>query len=292
MKIEESELILNSRGSAYHLDLMAEEISNVIITVGDPGRVVQVSKYFDRVEVQRQKREFVTHTGFLGNKRITVISTGIGTDNIDIVFTELDALVNIDFETRMAREELTKLFFIRIGTCGSLQADIEVDSFVGSEYALGMDNLLNFYLRDHTPVEKEMLLVFMEHVQEYPLSFIPYIAACSSSMLSNFIAEIPKGITVSCPGFYGPQGRAVRAQPAFPELIHQLSTFTFGGHRIINFDMETSGIYGLSKLLGHEAISLNAVIVNRIEKKFSNDPGKAVDGLIRFTLEKLSESPR
>ncbi|MBA2421788.1 MAG: nucleoside phosphorylase [Chitinophagales bacterium] len=290
MKIEESELILNSRGSAYHLDLLPEEISNIIITVGDPGRVAQVSKYFDSVEVQRQKREFVTHTGLLGKKRITVISTGIGTDNIDIVFTELDALVNIDFKTRTTKEELTKLFFMRIGTCGSLQTDIEVDSFVGSEYALGMDNLLHFYLRDHTPVEKEMLLAFMEHVQEYPISFIPYIAAGSSTLLSHFYAEVTKGITVSCPGFFGPQGRAVRAQPSFPELNNQLSTFTFGGHRIVNFDMETSGIYGLSKLLGHEAISLNAVIVNRIERKFSNDPDKAVDGLIKFTLEKIAES--
>ena len=285
--IAESELILNPRGAVYHLDLLPEEISHTIITVGDPERVAEVSKYFDHIEVQRQKREFVTHTGTIGGRRLTVISTGIGTDNIDIVFSELDALVNIDLKTRAIKAELTQLRIFRIGTAGALQADIPVGSFVVSESAIGMDNLLNFYQLAHPPVEKEMLLAFLSHVQENHIGFIPYIAGCSPSLLASFDHETIKGVTITCPGFYGPQGRILRAALAFPQLINNLSSFTFGGHRIANFEMETAGVYGMARLLGHEAISVSAIVANRVEKKISKDKTGAIERLIRYTLEKV-----
>jgi uridine phosphorylase len=287
--IGESELILNPRGSVYHLDLLPNEIATTIITVGDLDRVSEVSKYFDRVELRRQKREFVTHTGFVGNKRISVISTGIGPDNIDIVLNELDALFNIDFETRRVKDHITKLRFIRVGTSGALQPDIQVDSFVLSETAIGMDNLMNFYNLPHPPVEKEMLLAFLDHVEGNHIAFIPYVAGCAAALLSHFDAHLTKGITVTCPGFYGPQGRTLRGSLAFPNLIDHLGSFSFSGYRITNFEMETSAIYGLSRLLGHDALSLSAIVANRIEKKFSTDPRKAVDKLIRFALEKIVE---
>lgn len=286
--IPESEMILRPRGSVYHLDLLPEEIADTILTVGDPERVNEVSKYFDHVEVLRQHREFVTHTGTIGKKRLTVVSTGIGTDNVDIVLTELDALVNIDLKTRLVKKRLKPLRIIRVGTSGALQPDIQVDSVIASEYALGMDNLLNFYQLQHPAFEKELLLSFLEHVQENHIAFIPYIAGCSVSLMGLFEGVGHKGITVTCPGFYGPQGRKLRAEPAFPQLLSQLSTFTLDGHRITNFEMETSGIYGMSRLLGHEAISLNVVVANRMKKKFSSDPHKAVDALIRITLERIT----
>jgi uridine phosphorylase len=285
--IPESELILNTRGSIYHLDLLPDEIAETIITVGDPRRVPEISKYFERVEVRQQNREFVTCTGYIGKKRLSVISTGIGTDNIDIVMTELDALANIDFTTRLEKKELKKLTLVRIGSSGALQQDIPVDSFVVSEYAIGMDNLMNFYELSHPAMEKEMLIAFLNHEQENHIAFIPYIAGCTSSLKYLLAGDFIKGITITCPGFYGPQGRKLRATLAFPQLIEQLSTFSFDGNRIANFEMETAGIYGMSRLLGHDAISLSTIIVNRIEKKISSDPQKAMDSLIRLTLERL-----
>lgn len=287
--IPESELILNARGAIYHLDLLPEEIADTVITVGDPDRVKEISKYFDRVEVYRHHREFVTHTGYMGNKRLSVISTGIGTDNIDIVITEIDALANIDLKERTIHEKLKQLQIIRIGTSGALQQDVEVDSFVASEYAVGMDNLLNFYHLQHPPFEKELLLAFLDHVQDNHIAFIPYIAGGSSSLLAKFESIAKKGITVTCPGFYGPQGRKLRAEPAFPELIDQLSSFSFDGHRITNFEMETSGIYGMAQLLGHHAISLSAIVANRVQKKFSKNTHKTVDCLIQAALELITE---
>lgn len=285
--IPESELILSARGAVYHLDLVPEEIADTIITVGDPDRVAEVSKYFDRIEYKRQHREFVTHTGYIGKKRLSVVSTGIGTDNIDIVLTELDALVNVDLEERTAKNQLTSLKIIRIGTSGSLQADVAIDSCIATGMAIGMDNLLNFYHLEHPPFEKEMLLAFLEHVQENHIAFIPYIAGPSSALLAMFEPLMPHGITVTCPGFYGPQGRMVRAEPAFRNLLNQLSAFSFDGWRITNFEMETAGIYGMARLLGHEALSLSAIVANRVNKTFSSDGHKAVDKLIRLTLEHL-----
>lgn len=285
--IPESELILSKRGAIYHLDLLPEEVADTIITVGDPDRVKAVSMYFDRLEVARQHREFVTHTGHIGKKRLSVISTGIGTDNIDIVLTELDALFNIDLQSRQVKSNLTTLKIIRVGTSGALQPDTAIDSIVSSGFAIGMDNLLNFYQLENTPFEKELLFAFLNHVQENHIAFLPYIAGGSDSLLSDFSAISARGITITCPGFYGPQGRILRAAPAFPQLINQLSTFSMPGQRITNFEMETAGIYGMARILGHEAISLSTIIANRIEKKFSRNPNKSVDKLIKLTLEKL-----
>jgi uridine phosphorylase len=289
-RIAESELIINSRGAVYHLDLRPEELATNIITVGDPDRVGEVSKYFDSVEVKRQHREFVSHTGKVGDKRITVVSTGIGTDNIDIVLNELDALVNIDFQTRLIKEKLISLNIIRIGTSGALQADIPVDSFVASTHGLGLDNLLNYYRLDHNEQENQLLHSFTTHTQLHSGICHPYISMASASLLKHFVNGYHQGITVTCPGFYGPQGRVLRLGIRNPELIDRLTQFNFGQHRITNFEMETSGIYGLGKLLGHHCLSLSAIVANRIHKQFSKDSAAAVDKMIRQSLEIISTS--
>ncbi|MBA3648815.1 MAG: nucleoside phosphorylase [Chitinophagales bacterium] len=283
-----SELILNPRGSVYHLDLLPEEIADTIITVGDPARVAKVSKYFDRIDFRQQNREFVTHTGYVGEKQLTVISTGIGTDNIDIVVNELDALVNIDLSNRIVKSKTKSLKFIRIGTSGSLQHDLPVDSFVASRYAIGMDNLMNFYEFSNNVYEKEMLIAFHNHVQEKHIAFTPYVTGCSPFLISKFETEFKQGITVTCPGFYGPQGRMLRGSLIFNDLLSTLSVFSFSGWPITNFEMETSGLYGLARLLGHEALSLSAIVANRIEKQFSNNAEGTIDKLIRVALEKIT----
>lgn len=287
-RIAESELILNSRGAIYHLDLLPEEIGDTIITVGDPFRVKEVSKYFDHVEIVAHHREFISHTGTLANKRLTVTSTGIGTDNIDIVFNELDALVNIDLNTRAIHSKLKALNIIRIGTAGSLQADIPVDSFVASTHGLGLDNLLNFYRLEHNEEEKQLLHAFTTQVGLQAQVCHPYISGGSGSLQKHFVEGFHHGITVTCPGFYGPQGRILRLGIKHPELINNLTQFSFGHYRIANFEMETSGMYGMAKLLGHHCVSLNAIVANRVQKQFSKDSYNLVDRLIQFTLEKIS----
>ena len=287
-RIAESELILNSRGAIYHLDLLPEELADTIITVGDPFRVKEVSKYFDRIEYESHHREFVSHTGVLGKKRITVVSTGIGTDNIDIVMNELDALANIDFEHRTVRSELKSLHIIRIGTAGSLQGDIPVDNFVASTHGLGIDNLLNFYRLDHNDEEKQLLQSFITQTQLNAQVCQPYLSSAAPSLLKHFVAGFHQGITVTCPGFYGPQGRVLRLGVKNPELINNLTTFQFGHHRIANFEMETSGLYGMSRLLGHHCLSLSAIVANRIHKQFSKDGQALVEQLIKNTLEIIS----
>jgi uridine phosphorylase len=289
-RIAESELIINPRGAVYHIDLRPEELAQNIIIVGDPDRVGMVSKYFDKIEVRRQHREFVSHTGILGNKRITCTSTGIGPDNIDIVLNEFDALVNIDFESRMIRKELTTLNIMRIGTSGSLQADVPVDSWVAGTHGLGLDNLLNYYRLEHNDQEKELLQSFVTHTQLHAQICNPYISLASASLLKHFVDGFHQGITVTCPGFYGPQGRVLRLGIRNPELIDRLTQFRFGQHRITNFEMETSAIYGLGRLLGHHCLSLNAIIANRIAKEFTKDAHKLVDGLIKKVLETISTS--
>lgn len=281
-RIAESELILNARGAIYHLDVRPEELAQTVITVGDPDRVAEVSKHFDEVECKRQHREFVTHTGRIGNKRLSVVSTGIGPDNIDIVLNELDALVNIDFETRQIKGTLTSLDIVRIGTSGSLQADIPVDSFVASTHALGLDNLLNYYRMEHNEQEIQLLQFFITHTQLQTTS--PYISLASGSLLKHFVDGFHQGITVTCPGFYGPQGRILRLGLKNPDLIDRLTAFQFGQHRITNFEMETSAIYGLSKLLGHHCLSLSAIVANRVAKEFSKDSAKTIAALIQKTL--------
>lgn len=280
-RIAESELIINDRGAVYHLDLRPDEIAGTVITVGDPDRVKEVSKYFDHIEVKRQHREFISHTGTIGKKRITVLSSGIGPDNIDIVINELDALVNIDFETREVRKELRSINIIRIGTSGSLQEDIPVDSFVASTHGLGVDNLLNFYRHEQNEQEKELLHSFITHTQIHTQIGNPYITNGAPSLLKHFVQDFSQGITVTCPGFYGPQGRILRLGIRNPELINRLTDFRFGQHRITNFEMETSAIYGLGKLLGHHCLAINAIVANRVRKEFSKDGKAAVENLIK-----------
>ena len=287
-RIAESELILNSRGAVYHLDLRPEEIASTIVTVGDPDRVKEFSKYFDKTDVQRQHREFVSHTGWIGNKRLTVLSSGIGPDNIDIVMNELDALVNIDFEKREIKDKLSSLNIIRVGTSGSLQADIPVDEFVASTHGLGIDNLLNFYRHEKNDEETQLLHSFITHVQLQGYTSAPYITGASPSLLKYFAQGFHQGITVTCPGFYGPQGRVLRLGVRNPQLIDRLTDFRFGQHRITNFEMETSAIYGLGKLLGHHCLALNVIVANRIKKEFSKDSKAAIENLITKFLEIFS----
>jgi uridine phosphorylase len=287
-RIAESELIINSRGAIYHIDLRAEELADTIITVGDPDRVAEVSKYFDKVEVKRQHREFIAHTGYVGKKRLTVISSGIGPDNIDIVLNELDAVANIDFETRMVKSKLKSLTIIRMGTCGALQADIPVDSLVAGTHGIGFDNLLHYYRLENNQEELEILQNFITHTQLHG-AVTPYIASCSSHIIKNFVHGFYQGITVTCPGFYGPQGRVLRLGLANPLLIDRLEHFSFGNHRIANFEMETSAIYGLGKLLGHHCLSVNVIVANRVRKEFSKDGRAAVEGLIKRGLEVIEK---
>jgi uridine phosphorylase len=288
-RIQESELIINKRGAIYHLDLRPEELAPTVIVVGDPDRVKLVSSYFDSIEVRMQHREFITHTGTIGRKRISVVSTGIGTDNIDITLNEIDALANIDFNTREIKTRLTSLNIIRIGTSGSLQADIPVDAHVAGTHGLGIDNLINFYRLEQNEEEKQLLHSFVTHTQLQGQMAYPYIASASASLIKHFVKDFYHGITVTTPGFYGPQGRILRLGIRNPELINSLTHFRFGQHRISNFEMETSAIYSLGRLLGHHCLSLNAVVANRIKKEFSRDAHAAVNSLIKKVLNIISD---
>ncbi len=289
-RIAESEMILNDRGAIYHLNLKPDEIGSTVFMVGDPDRVKEVSKHFDKIEYKGEYREFITHTGLIGKKRLSVLSTGIGTDNVDIAVNELDALVNIDLSTREIRSAPSSLNLIRIGTSGSLQPEIPVDSFIASTHGLGIDNLLNFYRLEQNDEEKHLLHSFVTSVQMHAQVGYPYIAGASASLIKHFVKDFYQGITITCPGFYGPQGRILRLGVSNPELINRLTQFRFGHHRITNFEMETSAIYGLSRLLGHNCLSLNAVIANRIRKDFSKDGKAAVQNLIVRVLEIVSEN--
>jgi uridine phosphorylase len=283
-RIAESELIINDRGAIYHLDLRPEEIAHTIITVGDPERVHSISKHFDILELKASHREFITHTGYIGKKRISVVSTGIGTDNIDIVLNELDALVNIDFETRTVKPGPVSLNIIRIGTAGSLQADIPVDHFVVSTHGLGIDNLLNFYRHEQNEEEKQLLHSFVTLTQLHNRFSAPYISGAGGSLLKHFVDGYHQGITVTCPGFYGPQGRVLRLGLSNPQLLDSLTNFSFGRHRIANFEMETAGIYGVGRLLGHHCLSVSAIVANRVTKQFSANGNAAVERLIKKTI--------
>lgn len=287
--IATSELILNPDGSVYHLNLHPQDIAHTIIFVGDQDRVEKITKHFDRIEFTKQKREFKTQTGYYKGTRITVISTGIGPDNIDIVMNELDALVNIDLQTRKPKNDLTKLNIVRIGTSGSLQADIPVDSVVMSQYGLGLDNMLRSYLID-TISETEIEEAFISQTNWDLRKGRPYVVAGSKILEKKFESNtIFKGFTGTAGGFYGPQGRVLRLGIQDPELNHKMDTFNYNGTRMTNLEMETAAIYGLGKLLGHECLSLNAIIANRATGTFSEDPYKTVEQLIEYTLNKLSE---
>jgi len=287
--IQSSELILNPDGSVYHLNLKPEHIAHDIIFVGDQNRVEKITQFFDSIEFSTQKREFKTQTGTYKGKRITVMSTGIGPDNIDIVINELDALVNIDLETRQPKTELTSLNIIRIGTSGSLQKDISVDSFVMSKFGLGLDNMLRSYLIDKI-TSYAIEEAFLNHTNWDIRKGKPYVVKCSEKLEKLIESDkIFKGITATAGGFYGPQGRVLRLEIQDPELNGKMDNFNFDDNRITNLEMETAAIYGLSALLGHNALSLNAIIANRANGTFSEDPYKAVDELITYTLNKLVE---
>ncbi|GIJ95764.1 phosphorylase [Capnocytophaga stomatis] len=289
--IRESELILNSDGSIYHLNLKPEQVATTIILVGDQNRVARISAHFDTIEHQVQKREFCTHTGTYKGKRLTVISTGIGPDNIDIVINELDALFNIDLETRQPKKELTSLNFIRFGTSGSLQADIPVDSFVLSSHGLGMDNMLHSYLDIHQVTEKEIEDAFIKHTNWNENKGRPYIVACGETLKKKLLtSEVFEGITGTAPGFYGPQGRVLRLAVQDSELNDKLHNFKHNNFRMTNLEMETSAIYGLSKLLGHQAVSLNVIIANRANGTFTKDTKQAVEKLIVFGLNQIAKN--
>ena len=288
-KIAPTELILNPDGSLYHINLRPENIAENIILVGDQNRVSKVAQHFDSIEFETQKREFKSITGNFKNKKFTVISTGIGPDNIDIVINELDALVNIDLESRTIKKKHTSLNIVRIGTSGSLQADIPVDSFVLAKYGLGFDGMLHSYDCKHI-LEEEMEDAFIKHTNYSLRKSRPYIVKNSHVLEKKLISkEIYSGITGTADGFYGPQGRILRIPIQDNNLNSKICTFNFRGIKVTNLEMETSAIYGLSKLLGHHAVSMNANIGNRIGLKFSKDPYLVVENLIKYTLNKLGE---
>ena len=286
-RISETDLILNEDGSVYHLNLLPKHISDTVVTVGDPDRVASVSKYFDKILFKTQKREFITHVGEMKRKKITVISTGMGTDNVEIFFTELDALVNVDLKKRKSKEKKRRLNVIRIGTSGSLQKDIPLDSHVASEYAVGLDNLMHFYPLEMHAFEKSMAADIKKNAH---LPFLPYVVAASPKLMKKIAFDLIPGNTVTTPGFYAPQGRVVRLRPKYPKLLDELANYGAKsrgtGFRLTNFEMETAGYYALAKLLGHEVLSVNAIIANRLEKKFSIAPDDVIDGLIRKVLER------
>lgn len=289
-KIAASELVLNPDNSVYHLNLHPHQIAKDIILVGDPGRVKLISKYFDSIEYTAENREIITHTGTLNGKKITVLSTGMGTDNIDIVVNELDALVNIDLATRTIKKEHTSLNFVRIGTTGALQEEIPVDTFIVSKYALGLDGLMNYYQFDATKIETELLEEFYKQ-SNYNKTFAqPYFIKGDDELFNLFCNEdkFDSGITATAPGFYGPQGRVLRLSLKEPQINEKLNQFKAHNLRVTNFEMETSAIYGLSRALGHRACTVCVVVANRFSKKFSTNHHEVMQDLIQITLQKLT----
>lgn len=285
--IPATELIITDQGRIYHLDLEPNEIGSTIILVGDQERVPTISKYFDRIEIKREKREFVTHTGLLNNKRVSVISTGIGCDNIDIVVNELDALVNIDFRTKKIKNEHTSLNLVRIGTCGGLQKEIPVDEFVLSTYGLGFDGLLAFYNPQYNLDELALQKAFLQQIP-WPINANqPYFVKASEFLSEKMGKGMHQGITATANGFYGPQGRSLRLSTKLPDMNEYLNRFEYKKHKILNFEMETSALYGLSALLGHQAVTICAVIGNRFSNTFSKDYKKAVENLVNIILSRI-----
>ena len=288
--IQPSELILTPEGKIYHLDLAPSQLAPTIITVGDPGRVEMVSKYFDTIETTAKHREFKTHTGIYKGKRISVISTGIGPDNIDIVFNELDALVNIDFEKRQVNRKLTSLDIIRIGTSGGLTPEIEVDSFVVSALGIGLDNVMHYYDKTDKIFNRDFAQSFIDHTQWNPDNSVPYAVEADKGLLKKLSSgKTIQGITITNVGFYGPQGRVLRAKLKDENLNEKLTSFRYKRKKITNLEMETATMYGMAKLLGHRAVSMNAIVANRASGSFSENASKTIDALIQYTLEKIAK---
>lgn len=286
--IPPSELIINPDGSIFHLHVRPEDLASTVLLVGDPGRVKMVSDRFDSIRVTKQNREFLTHTGRVGDKEITVMSTGIGTDNIDIVLNELDALVNIDLTTRMPKSQTTSLNLIRLGTSGALQPDVPVDSFLLSSHGLGLDGLLHFY-RSEKVVDSVLTKAFIEQTNWPDGLNTPYMVEGGSDLLGKLSGTFPMGITATACGFYGPQGRVLRLPARVPDLNERLTAFRHGNHRITNFEMETSALYGLGAMLGHQCATVCAIIANRIQKAYSSNYKLAVEKLIDELLWTLTD---
>lgn len=286
MKIKSSELPLQASGAIYHLNLFPEEIADKIIVVGDPGRVAKVSANFDSIDIKRENREIFTHTGFYKGKHVSVLSTGMGTDNIDIVLNELDALANIDLTTREIKESGRSFSIVRIGTCGALQPDIPVNTFIASEAGFGFDGLLHFY--DYKDISDEALVEsFVKQTGWNERLPYPYCVEGDKKLMEAIGFDMVRGITASAGGFYGPQGRELRGQLKYPELNGKIEKFTYQGRRITNLEMETSALYGLSKLLGHKALTVCVAIANRVTKDFSKDYKPYVEELIKIVLERI-----
>lgn len=288
--IPASQLVLNAEGAVYHLNLHPDQLADNVILVGDPGRVDMIASFFDKIEVKRQNRELVTRTGWFNGERITVLSTGMGTDNIDIVMNELDTLANIDLKTRMPKEEHRVLNLIRLGTCGALQPDIEVgDSYVATRYAIGLDGLLYFYEKNKEANESAMCDAFIEQMS-YPTDLPrPYVVEGSRDLFDKLAKGYYQGVTATAPGFYGPQGRTLRMRLAYPELNQRIEAFDYQGWRVCNFEMESSALYGLGKMMGHNCLTVCVAIANRVTEKFATDYHPYVKKLVENTLERLTE---
>lgn len=281
-RISDTDLILNADGSVYHLGLAPEQLADTILAVGDPGRVEQVSRYFSKVEFKSQKREFITHTGVYNQKRISVISTGIGPDNVEIFFHEVDALANINLKTREVLPNHRALNIIRVGTSGAMQADIPVGAHVISDFAAGLDNLMNFYSLPQTPEEASLSAELKNHTG---ISFLPYVTQASVELRKKMSNQMITGNTVTCPGFYAPQGRKVRVPIRYPGLLNDLGSFRSNEFRFSNFEMESSTYFAFGRLMGHATASANAIVANRVTREFAKDPHAVVDALIRKVLE-------
>lgn len=286
--IHPSELILNPDGSIYHLALRPEQIANKIIVAGDPHRIATISAKFDHIETKVENREFITHTGVFNGERVTALATGIGTDNIDIVLNELDALVNIDLQARTVKEELTSLQIVRIGTCGSIQESVPSDEIVVSTHAIGLDGLMNFYHFEMDAEEQALFDAFKQQTQWRENFNRPYLVKGSEKLISSIGKSFHRGVTMTANGFYAPQGRRLRLTPRHAEVNEELRSFTYNGHQIVNYEMETSALYGLSSLMGHEACTVCAVVANRYANSFSKDYKPVISNLIDLVLERLT----
>lgn len=287
-RLKDTELILNKEGAIYHLNLIPENLADTIIIVGDPGRVSTISNHFDHIEFKGQNREIKTHTGRIGQKRLTVLSTGMGPDNIDIVLNELDALVNIDLQNKTIKADHKSLNIVRLGTSGAVQKDIPVDSFVMSKYGLGLDGLMNFYQMPDELLESEMCESLIQQTNWPEKLAAPYIVKCSDELANKIGFDILQGITVTAPGFYGPQGRSLRMKLQFPDFNQKLESFRFQDERILNFEMETSALYGLGRSLGHNVLTVCAIIANRVSGKYSSNHLIPINKLIELLLDRLT----
>jgi uridine phosphorylase len=287
-RLKNSQLIVTNDGAIYHLNLRPENIADTIIIVGDQGRVASISNYFDKIDFKGQNREIVTHTGWIGKKRLTVMSTGMGPDNIDIVLNELDALVNIDLKEKVKKEKQKSLNIVRLGTSGAMQKDIAVNSFVMSKYGLGLDGLMNFYKPDKPIFELDMIDSLIKQT-DWPKEWAkPYIVKCSDTLAEKIGFDMIQGITATAPGFYGPQGRTLRMNLNYPDFNQKLESVRFGDERIVNFEMETSALYGLGRSLGHNVLTICAIIANRVTEEFSTDHHKPIRELIELLLDRIS----